>query len=194
MWSRVRIKEPGDLPLSVADMRARLRIDGTAEDAELEAFLASAASIIEGPDGVGVALMAQTWTLTLDRWPGQMALPGWPVTGLNAIRYLDGDGQSQALDPTVHFRLVSGSDPALLVRQPAAPALPAVYPVPGAVEIDYTLGHTAPANVDAGLVTALAMLTGHFYENREATTPGKAVDVPFGVEFILNRFRRLVVA
>ena len=193
MWSRVRITEPGALPLSVADMRARLRIDSTSEDSELAAFLAAAASLIEGPDGIGIALMAQTWTLSLDHLPGRSSLPGWPVTGLRAIRYLDGSGQWQDLDHMSHYRLVAGRDPALwcLQRKDAQPGL---APGEGVVEIDYDLGRATAAEVDPGLVTALAMLAGHFYENREATTPGKASAVPFGVDYILNRFRRGVVA
>jgi uncharacterized phiE125 gp8 family phage protein len=193
MWASVKVKSAGALPLTAQDMRARLRIDTTAEDDLLAAFLAAAASEIDGPDGAGVAMMAQTWTRTLDGWAGQIVLPGWPVTGVAEIRYLDPDGAWQVLDHAVAFRLAAGADPAQLVRRPGA-ALPALHSGPGTVEIDYTLGRATAAEVDPGLVAALSLMAGHFYENREATAPGQVHEVPLGARHILARFRRGVVA
>lgn len=192
MWASVTIKSKGALPLTAADLRDRLRIDTTSEDALLDEFLAAAAASIEGPDAVGLALMTQTWTLTLDAWAREIALPGWPVTGVSEIRYFDAAGDQLVLDHAAAFRLVAGSDPARLVRRPGV-SLPALMPGPGVVEIDYTLGRALAADVDPGLVTALALLAGHYYENREATTPAPVKELPLGVEHILARFRRGVV-
>ncbi|QBR35404.1 hypothetical protein ETW23_03870 [Leisingera sp. NJS201] len=193
MWASVTIKSAGALPLSAEELRDRLRIDTAAEDDLLAAFLAAGASEIDGPDGAGVAMMAQTWTRTLDGWAQEIVLPGWPVTGVSEIRYLDPEGNQQTLAHAAAFRVVLGRDPARLVRKPGAP-LPALLSGPGVVEVDYTLGRTDAAEVDAGLVAALALLAGHFYENREATAPGQVVEVPLGARHILDRFRRGVVA
>ncbi|WP_291732331.1 hypothetical protein [Leisingera sp. F5] len=193
MWASVTIKSAGALPLSVEDLRDRLRIDTAAEDGLLDAFLAAGASEIDGPDGAGVAMMAQTWTRSLDSWAHEIVLPGWPVTGVSEIRYLDVDGNQQTLDHAAAFRAVLGRDPARLVRKPGA-ALPALLAGPGVVEVDYTLGKATAAEVDAGLVAALSLLAGHFYENREATASGQVVEVPLGARHILDRFRRGVVA
>lgn len=193
MWARVKVKTAGALPLAAADLRARLRIDTGDEDGLLGDFLAAAAAEIEGPDGAGVALMAQVWTLTLDGWGGDILLPGWPVTGVSEIRYLDPDGGQQVLDHDAAFRLVSGKDPALLVRKYGA-SLPALLAGPGVVEIDYTLGRSDPADADPGLVTALALIAGHYYENREATVMGQMQELPLGARHILDRYRRGLVA
>lgn len=189
-WSSVRVTSPGLLPLQAADLRTRLRIDTASEDDALAAFLAAAASDIDGPDGAGVAMMAQTWTRTLDGWAGDLCLPGWPVTGVAEIRYLDRDGDWQVLDHAAAFRLVLSPEPARLVRRPGAPALPALQAGPGTVEVDYTLGRATAADVDQGLVTALALIAGHYFENREATAPGEVREVPLGAQHILARFRR----
>ncbi|MDE4059767.1 head-tail connector protein [Phaeobacter gallaeciensis] len=193
MWASVQVKTAGALPLDAADLRGRLRIDTAAEDTLLQDFLAAAASRIEGPDGVGIALMAQTWTLTIDAWAGEITLPGWPVTGVSEIRYLDADGATQALDHAAAFRLVAGTDPVRLVRKPGA-ALPATLGGRSVIEIDYTLGRADASAVDPGLVTAMALLAGHYYENREATVPAQVKELPMGVEHILARFTRGVVA
>ena len=190
MWDRVQVKTRGALPLDAAAMRARLRIDSTAEDDLLEDFLAAAASEIDGPDGVGVALMAQTWTLTLDAWPLEIVLPGWPVTGVSVVRYLDADGAEQTLDHAATLRLATSAGVARLLRKPGA-SLPQTLAQAAVVEVDYTLGRATAAEVDPGLVTALALLAGHYYENREGVVVGvAAAEVPLGVRHILDRFRR----
>lgn len=193
MWSSVQVKTAGALPLTAADMRARLRIDDAGEDGLLGDFLAAGASEIDGPDGIGVAMMAQTWTRTLDSWGGVIALPGWPVTAVSEIRYVDLAGDVQALDVAANFRLVTGSHPARLIAKPGV-ALPQVLAQAGVIEVDYTLGRTVAADVDPGLVTALALLVGHYYENREATAPGQVLEVPLGARHILDRFTRVGVA
>lgn len=188
MWAKVQVKVPGALPLSVAALRGRLRLEDTGEDAELSGFIAAAASDIEGPDGIGVALMAQTWTLALDTWPTACILPGWPVQSLSEIRYLDVDGVQKVQDPAA-YRLIKNADPARIVRR-AGTSLPPVLAGGGAVEIDYTLGRVAAEDVDPALVTALALMAGHYYEHREAATAVQVRALPMGVDRILARFFR----
>jgi len=203
MWASVKVKSAGALPLAAADLRERLRIDTSAEDALLDDFLAAAATEIDGPDGAGVAMMAQTWCRTLDGWGHPLdgrgrrcrgiLLPGGPINAVTEIRYLDADGDQQTLGHGDYFRLVTGSDPARLVLKPGA-SLPSLYPGPGVVEVDYSLGAAVAGDVPAGLVTALALIAGHYYENREATASGQVVEVPLGARHILDRYRRGVVA
>ncbi len=190
MWAAVKIKTPCAVPLTVELLADMLRLDVDDENDLLRQYLSAAASEIEGPDGWGVALGAQVWTLTLNRLPEQIILPGWPVTGVSQIRYMDRTGAVQVLDHAAHYRLVRGLDPARLVRTSGA-ALPFVLPEVGAVEVDYNLGHADPADVDPALMTALGMLAGHFFENREATTAAKLAEVPLGVSHIRNRFARV---
>jgi uncharacterized phiE125 gp8 family phage protein len=194
MWAGVTIKTPGALPLDAAGLAARLRIDTADENELLTAFLRAAASEMEGPDGWGIALMAQTWTQTLDCFSSSICLRGWPVTGIAEIRYMDPAGAWQTVDPD-DYRLVSGTDPARLLPTSSFFPWPAVMSGLGVVEIDYTLGKATPAEVDGSLVTAMAMLAGHYYENREAVIVGPtASELPLGVSHIKKRFTRVPVA
>jgi len=189
MWGGVRITTPAaELPLTAAELRARLRIDDDAQDTLLGDYLAAAAAAIEGPNGAGVAMMAQTWTLTRAGFARDMILPGWPVSALTAITYLDTEGAEQSLDLAT-YRLANGLDPARLILAPGA-SLPATLAGPGTVAIQYSLGCASAAAVDPGLVTALALLAGHYFENREAAAPGTMGEIPLGVSHILARFAR----
>lgn len=193
MWSAVSIKTPpAALPLTLDQMKARLRIDAADEDATISAMMQAARATIDGPQGIGVAMVTQTWTLAIDRFAAAIALPGAPVADVAEVRYMDTAGAWQTLAAS-DYRLVKSQEPARLYPA-AGKAWPAVYSGPAVVEIDYVLG-TAAEDVDAGLVAAFSLLVGHFYENREAVTVGGApAELPLGVEYLLARHRRGLVA
>lgn len=194
MWSRVRVTTPPAAEaLTLAQIKDRLRIDpsNTDHDALLPEFQRQAVAEIDGPQGVGVALMAQTWTLTLDRFPPEIRLPGWPVTGVAAIRYIDGAGVMQTL-LAADYRLVVGIDPVSVTPTGSWPATDGRR---GSVEVDYTLGAATPDAADPGLITALSLLIGHYFEHREAVVIGAApAQLPLGVAHTLDRYRRGMVA
>jgi len=201
MWGRVKVSvPPAALPLTAAGLRIRLRVmvtgddtDDAADEALLEDMCAAAVAEVDGPDGIGVAMMRQTWALSLDGFAPVIGLPGAPVAAVVSVRYLDPAGVWQDLD-AARYRVALGSDPARLV--PIGLGWPAVLHGPDVVEILYALGADDAALVDQGLVTAVAMLAGHYWENREAVVVGggAAVEVPLGVQRALNRHRRGRVA
>jgi len=194
MWSQVSVKTPpATLPVLVADLKARLRIEGDDENTLLASLLREAAAMVDGPAGIGVALLAQTWTLAPPRFAAEILLPGWPVTGVAEVRYLDAAGDWQVVDPAV-YRLAATPEPARLALNPGQ-SWPSVPTGPGRIQIDYTLGAATRADLDASLVTALCLMAGHYYENREAAAPGRGMaEIPLGASAILARHRRGSVA
>lgn len=201
IWGGVRVKaRPVALPLTAAELRLRLRVAVTGDDALdaadeglLEALCAAAVAEIDGPHGIGIALMRQTWVVTLDRFAHVLTLPGWPIVSVVAIRTLDPAGSWVDLDPA-RYRVALAGDVARIV--PVGAGWPGVMAGPGVIEIEYDLGAEDPADLDQGLVTAVAMLTGHYHENREAVVVGggAAVEVPLGVQRALDRHARGRVA
>lgn len=189
MWRGVTIKTPAAaLPLTGADLAARLRVDDPAEHALLETYLREALSDIDGPSGVGVAVMRQTWTLTRDRFDLLIELPGWPIAGASEIRFLDAADTWQTVDPG-SYRLVTGCDP-VLVMPKRGDFWPWCPIQPGAVQIDYLVGAATPAEADPGLVAAAALIAGHRYEHRAAVEAGDLREIPLGASHILSRYRR----
>lgn len=200
MWGSVVIKtKPSALPLAAADLRRRLRIEETGdvdEDAAENAFLGelieSGVAMIDGPDGIGLAMMRQTWTLILDQFERVIRLPGSPIDGIAEVRYLDAGGTMKVV-PASDYRLAKGAEPARVVPVPGA-SWPACPSGPGVIEIDYTLGAESADDVAPDLKTAIALNAGHLYEHREAVVQGGVTEVPLGVSTILNRNRRHRVA
>jgi len=194
MWGRVQVTTPATaLPVLVMDLKTHMRVENDDENALLPGFLAAAIAAIDGPNGLGVAMMAQSWTLTLDGFAREIRLPGWPVKSVTAITYLDADGLSQTVASDV-YRLDAGRDPARVYLKNAK-AWPAHSGEPGAVQIEYVLGETDRANVPADLGTAVRLLAAHYFENREVAIIGTTTaELPLGVQWVFDRYRRGVVA
>ena len=134
------IAPPGEEPVTLAEAKAFCRIDGSDEDALVNALIAAARLQVESL--TGRALITQTWRLTMACAPRLVELPVIPVAALVAAP----DGA------------VLQGDAVLLVE-----------PV-DELTVDYTAGYGAAADVPGDLKQAVLTLVAHWYENRDAVT------------------------
>jgi uncharacterized phiE125 gp8 family phage protein len=179
----VQITPPALEPLTLAELKAHLRIDTSDEDTLLANLLATARQVIE--QASGRRLLAQGWRLVLDAWPpgGLVHLPVSPVLAVTAIRVFAADGNAAAPAPAT-WQLDAASEPARLnVPSP---------PVPGrrlaGIEIDLTAGYGAAANaVPEPLRHAVRLLAARFHEERG---DGPSRDLPPEVAMLIAPFRR----
>src|SRR5690242_12268831 len=91
----VMTSPPAAEPVTVADAKAHMRIDTDAEDVLIGSLLLTSRLHIE--TALSLALITQSWTMTLDRWPkgGQVELPLAPLRSIDEVRVKDERG-----DPT----------------------------------------------------------------------------------------------
>lgn len=201
MWAGVKVTTaPTALPIDAAALRVRLRLSNTGDqaiddeqNALMTEFIETAVAMIDGAEGIGVAIMRQTWSKALDCFSPEIELPGSPVVDVAAVRYLDPDGEWQVVDPS-HYRLTNEYEPAIL--QPASgQSWPSTSTGRGVVVVDYRLGADTPETSSKTLKTAVSLIVGHLWENREATTIGiKAEELPIGVQYLLDKHSRIGVA
>lgn len=188
-WEGIKVvTAPTSNPISTADMKARLRVDFTDEDDVIAAMIAGAVARIDGPRGIGIAMMAQTWRLTLDAFPSEFRLPGWPITSVASIKYDDADGVEQTITSS-NYRVDLNATP-VRVAPVSGYAWPAPLVANGVVRVEYVLGQVHAADVPADLVDAVAMLAAERYENREAATDGTRSPLAYGVDMILAEYRQ----
>ena len=82
--SLVLTTPPAVEPVSLAQAKLRLRLDGDAEDALVASLITAARMTVERK--AGLALVEQGWTLTFDAWPRgrEIAIPLAPVRSTRA--------------------------------------------------------------------------------------------------------------
>jgi len=194
-------RPPAVEPVSLAEAKAHLRLDGSDEDGLVARLIAAARTHVEGR--TSRALVDQGWRCVLDRWPARrdVWLRPAPVTAVTAVTVYDanGDGRVLAAD---EYSVDTASAPARL--RPAAgrswicgdgawtavaggPADPG-SPLNG-IEIDFDAGY-GPDDVPAPLVQAVMMLVAHWHEHREAAAVGAvAAPVAIGLECLISPYR-----
>ena len=164
---------PAYLPLTLAEAKLHLRVDGTDEDTLIPALIAAAVDTCQ--QLTGRSLMAQAWKLTVDDFADEIQLP-WPqVQAVQSVQYKDEDGATQTLANTV-YELV-GDKVCLIPEQ----TWPAVRGGTGSVWVNYTAGYSAgneaaqQAAVPYGIKAWLLLTIGPLYANRESVQTGVSV-------------------
>lgn len=94
------IEPPAAAPVALAELRAFLRIDGAAGDAELAAQLRVATEMCER--FIGTPLLERTLRETLAARAEWQALSVAPVRAVTAVRALARDGSDMALAPEAY--------------------------------------------------------------------------------------------
>jgi uncharacterized phiE125 gp8 family phage protein len=184
---------PAAEPVALADAKAHLRVDGTAEDTLIASLIVTSRLHVEA--AAGLALITQSWSWFRDAWPPGPALdlPLRPVQSIAAVRLYDSTGAATTIAPATYLLDGSGS-PARLVRQ-GAPISPNAWPSPGrianGIEIAFVAGYgSAAADVPAPIRHAILLLVAHWYEHRAPVEPGaQPAPVPDMVSDLLAPYR-----
>jgi len=191
MWTRVKVtQKPSKQPLTLSALKSRVRVDFQADDTLLLNYLNGAVARIDGPAGIGYALMDQEWQWSLDAFPAVLCLPGAPVTSVTSIQYYDVDGVLQTVPPA-DYRVDLGGDTA---RVEAVNGWPATASRFGAVLVSYRLGAAESSGVPDDLIDAISLLVAHRYEIRQAAVNGVLTLVPLGFDSIVSEYRRPAVS
>jgi len=182
------IAPPAAEPLTLADVKMHLRLDGSAEDTLLTGLIAAARAYLEAT--AGLALITQTLRVYLDDWPAgsMIQLPIAPLQGLESVTVYDAAGDPLAVPLTGHM-LDSAASPArlFLATQP-----PTSRPING-IEIDVVAGFgNTGAEVPDTLKRAMLMHVALMYELRGAVSPEmQPAAVPAGYDRLVAPYRTL---
>lgn len=176
-------------PEPIVDMdtaKAHLRVDGTYDDAYIEALIAAATGWIDGPGGgwLGRALGRQTLEMSLCSWgSGPICLPYPPVISVEDARYLDASDVYVSVPPEA-YEYIAGVG---LAPRPGH-SWPSVNEGAAAVQVEYVAGYDGA--VPPPIIIAILMLVAQWYGSREAVNVGNIVnEMPFAVEALLSPYR-----
>ena len=179
---------PAEEPVSLAEAKAFLRLDDTAEDALMTTLVTAARLHVEGT--TARALIAQTWRLVLDCWPANrvVKLPVAPLLSLSAVTAYDDAATPHELG-LEQFE-IDAATPRLLLPVDVE-GMPALRERQG-LEIDYVAGFGADAgDVPADLKQAILVLVAHWFEHRDTVVlSGPGNGEPAGFERLVAGYRR----
>lgn len=194
------ITPPSAPPVTLAEAKAHVREDGDGEDALIAGYIAAAADHVQTT--YGRALMPATWEYSpscgFPQAGRPLRLPLPPLIELVSVEYRDADGSAASID-LADIRVIQGGDwPSSLVLDDGSD-WPATDGSDDAVTVTFRAGYesavespplAANSAIPASIHTALLLIIGHFYAQRENSDgQGKASPIPMGAEAMLTSYR-----
>jgi uncharacterized phiE125 gp8 family phage protein len=180
---------PATEPVTLAEAKAYLRVDGSDEDSFISTLITAAR--LHAESVTGRATISQSWRVVFDAWPAdrKVRLPVAPLQSLTEIRAYDADGAATAL-ALAEFQPETGTAPAMLFVPNPVSDMPVIRRH-DALEIDYVAGYgDAPEDVPQDLRHAVLTLVGYWFENRDAViVAGSGAVVPAGFELLVAPYR-----
>ncbi|MGD9783891.1 MAG: head-tail connector protein [Hyphomicrobiaceae bacterium] len=175
-------------PLTLDEVKQHLRIDGTNEDALLASLILTSRLHIE--TALGLALLQQSWRLSLDAWPrsGFILMPLSPVLAVSEIRVAADMGPATVVDAAA-YQVDAASRPARIAFD--ASHVPQPKGLVNGIEIDFTAGFgMAAGDVPEPVRLALLLLVAHWYEHRDPIEIGMpSTAIPQAVGRLLAPYR-----
>lgn len=182
----VRTTPPAAEPLTLAEVKAHLRLDDGEEDALLLSLVAAAREHLERE--TGLCLMAQSWRLHLDDWPadGIIRIAKSPVQAIQTVTVFDADGEPLQVPLEDHLLDGGGRPARLWLRHPPAPGQ-----AMNGIEIDFAAGYgEAGTDVPDTLKRAMLIHVGHMFAFRGVIPPDRQpAGIPDGYERLVAPFR-----
>jgi len=184
-FSLVRVSAPAALPISVAEAKAQMRVEGNDDDTIIERLVNAAVAFVDVQGVLGRAMITQTWGEWIAPNPSTVMLSLGPVQSVSAIKYYDVDGVLQTA--TLADFNVFGTPNRITITPKTGKAWPTTQTRDDAIKIEYVIGYgNAASDVPQTVRHALLMLVAHWYENRETTQEKQMQDLPYGFMEMMN--------
>ena len=165
MTAPKRTGSPATEPVTLADAKAHLRVDGTDEDAYITGLIGVARVAAE--ERLERTLVSTTWRLTLDGFPDAIKLTMPPIVSVQSLTYWDATGVQQTLAPA-DYVLDAVSEPGYLVPAPGKAWPSTQSGRVNTVTVDYTAGYGATAaDVPPPIRHWILLAIGDLYAQRE---------------------------
>lgn len=180
VYSKV-ITPPASEPVTVAEAKTHLRVDGSYDDTYIETLIKVARQMCE--TYACKSFLTQEREIKLDSFPcaRQIELPYGPVQSVDDFTYIDSAGDTQVLVLNTDYRVDLHSD---IARVEYVSSWPSVsWPTNGlqfnSVTIAYTAGYTNDDHdiFPAVIKQAILMQVASLYENRQDEVIGATANM-----------------
>ena len=164
------ITPPAKEPLTLTYVKDHLRIDLTSDeqDSLIQDYIIGARKYTEAL--LGRRLITQTWKYYMDDWPNAdwFRIPFPPLVSVTSVKYKDED-ESESTFSSGDYLVDTVTEPGRVVLKYAEIWPSETLSPRNPIYTEYVCGYgDSPADVPMEIRQALAMLVGHWYEQREA--------------------------
>jgi uncharacterized phiE125 gp8 family phage protein len=177
-------------PVTLAGLKAHLRVETTDDDGLIAGLGIAARKLVE--EYTARRLMPRTERLLLDFFPKcrQIVIPAAPISSVTAIKYWDDAETETVFDPASYVTDTQGPIGMVVLKYGQVwPILASNRRPVNVAGVDFASGYATADAVPEPLTLAIKMLTGHLYENREASSPLTISELPLGLQYLLKPYR-----
>lgn len=197
---------PATEPLTVAEAKAHLRLEHDGDDDLVSRILTAAREDAEA--FLNQTLVSTTYDVYWDNFPGQgddarsgpgydeadryaLEVPRSPLVSVTHVKYYNAGGTLTTLTVNTDYTVDAVSNPGRIV--PAyGTSWPVARVIPNAVTARVVCGYGAAAAVPSAIKSAILLIVGALYENREEFITGTiATRIPTSAESLLWKYRSL---
>ena len=175
MHRPIRLEAPAELPVTLEEAKAHLRVWHDDEDALIRSLMEAATAHLDGWSGVlRRCLVTQRWRATFDAWAPGLRLPFPDVSDVTVAHGEDVDVSASFV--TRFDSLGPWLDPVAGFGYPALTGY-------GAIRVEFDAGFGGAADVPATLKTAILMHVRQMYD-----ADGDEKE-PFGYRALIDPYR-----
>lgn len=162
MSTLIIVTPPAIEPISLAEAKAQLRVDGTQDDTLITSLITAARQVAESL--LARALITQTLRYLCDEAPEDVfTLPRAPLQSISSIKVYDDADTATVLDPSLYMADTANSRVALR----SGAVWPSVNRVMNGFEVQYVAGYGSNASdVPLAIRQGLLAHISHLYAHR----------------------------
>lgn len=166
MLAPVRTVAPANMPVSLAEAKAHLRVDHDDQDDLITAQIKAATAYLDGYAGIlGRALTTQTWRQDSAGFADRLSLPISPVIAIVTVSYFDTGNVQQTLDASVYDLFAEVRDAYVTLRP--GQSWPATFRRADAVSVTFSAGYGAAADVPEPIRQAILLIVQRLFDGAD---------------------------
>ena len=181
MWYAATVTSgPSSEPITLATLKAHLRIDSDDENSLLNTYITAARSYIESY--CGTPLVSRSVTFKCDCFADFSYISVVPLISISGVTYVDAAGDTQTLSTSVYEVRSDGLTASIELKYGQS------WPSIQSGSRITVVGSVGYSTVPEAITAALLLLIAHWYENRE-TAGATMVEAPHSVTSLLVNHR-----
>mgnify|MGYP001344347936 CR=1 FL=1 len=187
--SRQVINPPVLTPISLSDAKSHLNVEHNEDDGDILRQIHEAVDFVERY--TGLFLMTQTLRFSYDCLIGsELGIEVCGVSAVKSVQYIDASEQAISINEATVPTLYRADYVSKFFRMKPINSWPTLSTTAyNAFSVDLQVGYTSVDGVPDGIKTAIYLMVGHLYKNRESTAAVAFHEIPLGVADFLNKYR-----